>query len=351
MSKHHGSKKRILFITVALGIMLVGIIVVSIIVFRQRFKETKKLMATADYQTYDNYYVIITDNRDTDYWQSIYEGALEEAQRTNSYVELMGDNIEDDITKEDMIRIAINSDVSGIIIEADDSFRTINLLKEADKRGIPVVTVSEDNVESRRKSFIGVSGYNLGKVYGEEICNYVREKNMKKCDVMVLLDEKLANGTQSIISTAIREQVEAEDMSKRIAITNEAISTDKEYSAEEEIRDIFLGQKDIPDVIVCLSEKNTLCVEQTIVDYNKVGEVEIFGYYTSPTIENAIKKNIIRSTIVIDTRQMGRYSIAALNEYRESGYVSELYFIDVSLVNADVVSADSGEGGQSDEEE
>ena len=88
-----------------------------------------------------------------------------------------------------------------------------------------------------------------------------------------------------------------------------------------------------------------------LFDYNKVGEVEIFGYYTSPTIENAIKKNIIRSTIVIDTRQMGRYSIAALNEYRESGYVSELYFIDVSLVNADDVSADSGEGGQSDEEE
>jgi ribose transport system substrate-binding protein len=330
--------------------MLVGIIVASIIVFQKRFKETKKLMANAEYNTYDNYYVIITDNRDTDYWQSIYEGALEEAAKSNSYVELMGNNIEDDISKEDMIRIAINSDVSGIIIEADESYRTVNLLKEADAKGIPVVTVSEDNVETKRKSFIGVSGYNLGKVYGEEICKYVREKNMPKCNVMVLIDEDLANGTQSIISTAIREQVEDEDMSKRIEITNRAINNEKEYSAEEEIRDIFVGQDDIPDVIVCLSEKNTLCVEQTVVDYTKVGEVEIFGYYTSPTIENAIDKNIIRSTIVIDTKQMGRYSVAALDEYRESGYVSELYFIDVSLVTAEDVSADSGEGGQTDEE-
>jgi ribose transport system substrate-binding protein len=262
----------------------------------------------------------------------------------------MGNNIEDDISKEDMIRIAINSDVSGIIIEADESYRTVNLLKEADAKGIPVVTVSEDNVETKRKSFIGVSGYNLGKVYGEEICKYVREKGMPKCKVMVLIDEDLANGTQSIISTAIREQVEDEDMSKRIEITNRAINNEKEYSAEEEIRDIFVGQDDIPDVIVCLSEKNTLCVEQTVVDYTKVGEVEIFGYYTSPTIENAISKNIIRSTIVIDTKQMGRYSVAALDEYRQSGYVSELYFIDVSLVTADDVSADSEEGGQTDEE-
>ena len=349
MDKHRGSKKRILYITVALGIMLVGIVVASIIVFQQRFKETKKLMTNAEYNTYDNYYVIITDNRDTDYWQSIYEGALEEAAKSNSYVELMGNNIEDDISKEDMIRIAINSDVSGIIIEADESYRTVNLLKEADAKGIPVVTVSEDNVETKRKSFIGVSGYNLGKVYGEEICKYVREKGMPKCKVMVLIDEDLANGTQSIISTAIREQVEDEDMSKRIEITNRAINNEKEYSAEEEIRDIFVGQDDIPDVIVCLSEKNTLCVEQTVVDYTKVGEVEIFGYYTSPTIENAISKNIIRSTIVIDTKQMGRYSVAALDEYRQSGYVSELYFIDVSLVTADDVSADSEEGGQTDE--
>ena len=350
MDKHRGSKKRILYITVALGIMLVGIVVASIIVFQQRFKETKKLMTNAEYNTYDNYYVIITDNRDTDYWQSIYEGALEEAAKSNSYVELMGNNIEDDISKEDMIRIAINSDVSGIIIEADESYRTVNLLKEADAKGIPVVTVSEDNVETKRKSFIGVSGYNLGKVYGEEICKYVREKSMPKCKVMVLIDEDLANGTQSIISTAIREQVEDEDMSKRIEITNRAINNEKEYSAEEEIRDIFVGQDDIPDVIVCLSEKNTLCVEQTVVDYTKVGEVEIFGYYTSPTIENAISKNIIRSTIVIDTKQMGRYSVAALDEYRQSGYVSDLYFIDVSLVTADDVSADSEEGGQTDEE-
>ena len=72
MNKNRKSNRRlIMFITVALGIMLVGIIVVSIIYFQLRFRETRKLMATAEYSTYENYYVIITDNRDTDYWQSI----------------------------------------------------------------------------------------------------------------------------------------------------------------------------------------------------------------------------------------------------------------------------------------
>jgi ribose transport system substrate-binding protein len=238
--------------------------------------------------------------------------------------------------------------VDGIIIEADDSYRTLNLLKEAERNGIPVVTVSEDNVESHRKSYIGVSGYTLGKEYGDQICKYVREKKMAKCDVMVLIDEALSNGTQSIISTAIREKVDDEGMSEKIIINNKVISSNKDYAAEEEIRDIFVSQNDSPDVVVCLSEKNTLCVYQTVVDYNKVGEVEIFGYYTSPTIEAAIRKNVIRSTIVVNTEQMGRYSVSALNEYLESGYVSEIYLIDTSLVGADDLTPDSEEGGQDD---
>ncbi len=351
MEKNRSTNKRIiLYITALLGILLVGVIVVSVIFFRQRLKETKKLLATAEYETYDKYYVMITENKDTDYWKSIYEGALAEGKANGAYVELMGNNIEDDISKEDMIRIAINSNVDGIIIEPDDSYKTINLLKEAtDIYGIPVVTVSEDNVESHRKSYIGVSGYNLGKEYGELICDCVKEKQLKNCDVMVLIDQELSNGNQSMISTAIREKVDDEGLTGRVTINNKVVSSDKEYAAEEEIRDIFLSQTDIPDVIVCLSEKNTLCVYQTVVDYNKVGEVEIFGYYTSPLIESAIEKNVIRSTIVADTQQMGKYSVSALNEYLEIGYVSEIYLIDTSLVGGDDISSDSGEGGQDDD--
>lgn len=352
MEKNRSSNKRIiLYITALLGVMLVGVIVVSIIFFHRRFQETKQLLAAADYQTYQRYYVMITENKDTDYWKSIYEGALSEGSRSGVYVELMGNNIDDDISKEDMIKIAINSNVDGIIIEADDSYRTINLLKEAETQGIPVVTVSEDNVESHRKSYIGVSGYNLGKEYGDQICQFAREKNLKNCEVMVLIDKELSNGTQSIASTAIREKVEEEGLSDRITINNTVVSSDKEYAAEEEIRDIFVSQDKLPDVVVCLSEKNTLCVYQTVVDYNKVGEVEIFGYYTSPTIESAIEKKVIRSTIIADTDQMGRYSVSALNEYLDSGYVSEIYQIDTSLVGEDDLSSDSAEGGQDDAEE
>ena len=59
-----------------------------------------------------------------------------------------------------------------------------------------------------------------------------------------------------------------------------AIDDSTTFSVEESIRKIFL-EEDVPDIIICLNELNTTCVYQTVVDYNKVGEVRILGNYTS----------------------------------------------------------------------
>ena len=77
--------------------------------------------------------MIISDNSDTDYWKSIYRGAQEEAQSSDSYVELMGEDLDKNLTKNDLIRIAINSGVDGILIEGDDNANTQKLLLEAEK--------------------------------------------------------------------------------------------------------------------------------------------------------------------------------------------------------------------------
>ena len=48
---------------------------------------------------------------------------------------------------------------------------------------------------------------------------------------------------------------------------------------------------------------------------------------------------------------MGQYSVRALNEYKESGYVSEIYLIDTSLVTKESLHASQQEGGDDDDQE
>lgn len=341
-AKTNKGNRGILIATVALGVLLAFTVVFSIIFFYLRIRDTRNLLAGEESKIYDKYYVMITENSNTDFWKSVYSGACQEAERHNAYVELMGENLEVNLSKEDLLRIAINSNVDGIIIEGDDDKETLELLLQAKAANIPVVTVSDDNMESNRISYIGVSSYNMGKEYGNQLTQYVKNNVTEdKCDVLVLMDESFTTSSQSIILTAINEAIENANISDKVNIYSQVVSSGKDYAAEEEIRDIFVGENSHagPDVIICLSEKNTLCVYQTVVDYNKVGQVEIFGYYISPTIKSAIEKDIIKSTIVVDTKQMGRCSVEAMNEYMETGYVSGIYLIDAELVTKDNLNA------------
>ena len=343
--------KKILIVTVVLGIVLFIIVAFSIFFFYIGLRDSRDLMVSSEYSTYDNYYVIITNNRETDFWQSVYEGAVSEAVSSGSFVELFGDNLDEDLTKEELIRIAINSNVDGIIVEGDNNGKATKLLKTASDSGIPVITVAEDNFDIGRKSYIGVNSYNLGKEYGEQIFKVAEEKALPSCNVLVLMDDSIPDSSKSVLLTAMREFIDEKNDNNKINIESQVIVSSQDYAAEEEIRDIFVSQSELPDIIVCLSEKNTVCAYQTVVDYNKVGEVEIIGYYMNPTINSAIEKDIIRSSIVIDTYQMGQNSIKALNEYRESGYASEIYLVNTKLVSKETLSNETVEGGDDNDEE
>ena len=123
----------------------------------------------------------------------------------------------------------------------------------------------------------------------------------------------------------------------RITLEAKAINADGPFAAEESIRNVFMTESTTPDIIICLNELNTTCVYQTVVDRNLVGKINIIGYYNSQTILKGVERNVIYSTISVDTEQMGSLCVEALNEYIGSGYVSEYYSVDTNLITADNV--------------
>jgi len=329
---------------------MVVLVLCSMLYFRYKIHESSELVDSLEYNTYDNYYVMITDNSKNVFWQSVYRGAQQEAQRNGAYVEMFGENLSVDYNKEQLMKIAINAKVDGIIVEADESELMEERIRQAHEAGIPVVTALYDNSESLRQSYVGVNSYDLGSEYGIQICEMVKRKQEGNYSVLVLLDKEKTDSSQNILLGAIREMIQIQGMDYKISVNTAHIASDSMFAAEESIRDIFMAEEDLPDIIVCLNERNTTCVYQTVVDYNKVGQVDIVGYYASDTILSAIEKEIIYSTISIDTQQMGTYCVEALNEYTESGHVSDYYGVDVSLINAKSLAA-SGEGGEDEETE
>lgn len=287
----------------------------------------------ADETVYDKYYVMITEDRKDSFWQSVYQGAYEEGSLRNIYVDMLGDNLSQDYSREDLMNIAISSDVDGIIVAADESEQMSELINEAAAKGIPVVTLYGDNTHSDRCSFVGVGGYNLGSEYGGQVLRIIKESEAKpKTKVTVLVNAYALDSGQNIICSGIQDTLDkAKEEGKEIEMKLVSVDDTNAFSVEESIRDIFM-EEELPDIIICLNELNTTCVYQAVVDYNKVGEVSILGYYDSETIIHAIDRNVIYATVSIDTGQMGRYCVDALSEYHELGYTSQYFTADIELI-------------------
>ena len=96
----------------------------------------------------------------------------------------------------------------------------------------------------------------------------------------------------------------------------------------------MLDEENLPDILICLNAVDTRCAYQAAVDYNKVGIVEILGYYDSEAILTAVDKRIIYSTISVDGVQMGIQCIEALKEYEETGYVNGYLPVNTKLIDA-----------------
>ncbi len=307
------------------------------------FSSTVKGRSENSRETYDNYYVLITPDRKTDFWKSVYEGAYEFGKSQNIMVEMLGDNLSDDYSTSQLIEIAIASKVDGIIVYADETEETAELIDKASLNGIPVVTVYGDNSSAERICFVGTGSYNLGREYGKQIINIAKENESlnttvsthmnDKLNVAVLMDTSSDSWNQDLIWSGIQNAVTGDNKTEtQINISMVSVDNRNNFTSEESIRDIF-KKDEIPNVIVCLNEMNTASVYKAVVDYNCVGSTNILGYFVSDSILKGISRKVIYSTMSVDTKQMGASCVKALKEYTEYGNTSQFYMVDNTIID------------------
>jgi ribose transport system substrate-binding protein len=314
-----------------MGLFLVIVVIVtgvSVLYFRNVLEVSSK-GETVDYKHYSKQYAFIAEDQSDLFWESVYDSAKEQGEESNIYVEQLGKNLPVNYSKSQLLEIAINSQVDGVIIQGDDSENLLQLINEAEEKGIPVVTVLSDCNNSNRQSFVGVNNYHIGQVYGEQV---LQIGATDKANVLVLMNADTKDTGQNIIYTGIQDTIQGAANSDNFNLNILAINSDSPFGTEESIRDVFMKEDAVPDIMICLDEVSTTSAYQAVVDFNKVGEVNIIGSYTTDTILNAVSRDIINSTISIDSKQLGGYCVDALAEYENTGHVSEYISVDIKLI-------------------
>ncbi|MBQ1292742.1 MAG: substrate-binding domain-containing protein [Clostridiales bacterium] len=286
-----------------------------------------------EFTEYPRLYAYIAEDPDSQLSNRIYKEIAEYAVENDCYVEMTGQNLSTSYSKADRMNIAISSKVDGIILEGDDSKETADLIDKATANGIPVVTVLSDCQTSSRKSFVGLNNFSLGSEYGEELAT-IGEMNKKyPLNALILLDGDDGN-SDDIIHAAIQQSVTG----RLIKLTSAVVDTSSPFTSEESVMNILDGLATIPDVIICLNDRTTESAIQCIVEKNLVGKTTILGYYDSDTILKAIDRGSVYATFAIETKTVAKQCVNALNEYNNTGFVSEYNPANYILINRQNVS-------------
>ena len=331
---------NLVLICILTGALSVCLIITSFVYYRKQIVESSNLLDNYSRENYEKHYVMITSNSGLSFWQNVYTQAKERARQQGAYLELLGTNLDVEYDEKNLMKIAIQSKVDGIILEASDDEEMVNLIREAAEQHIPVVTVLGDCHGSKRISFVGTGGYDLGQEYGELVCKVLQEeKERADYKIVVLMNENSYDSRQNLVYSAIQETIsEKYDGKSKISVKAQRINNKTAFAAEEVVRNLFISEDASPDIVICLDETYTTCAYQAAIDYNKVGVVKILGYYQSDTILNGIDTDVIHATLTINTGQMGKSCIDALEEYAKTGYVSDYIAIETTLIHKNNVS-------------
>jgi ABC-type sugar transport system, periplasmic component len=258
------------------------------------------------------HFVVISQNTNDTFWQSVKKGAARAGQEFNVAVEFSGPVIASESEELQSLDIAIDSNVDGIAIDAPAKSQFTTLINKAISKGIAVATIESDDRASRRSVYIGPNSYQAGV----EAAMLVSQASLGKARVAMILGGNYAQTSDYSHDKILNGFRETLGQSTGIRIETVITPNAGFFAAEQTIHDILENYPNI-DTVVCTSSDDTLQVVHVLIDLNKLGSVRVIGYNDTDQIRQYIKKDDIYGAVVENPEETGYRSIQWLTKNKE----------------------------------
>lgn len=314
----------------AIFILTLLVICASIILVWLQREEIKPYISKPRYHFY-----FIAQNSVDPFWNEVMKGAEKSAKERNVVVEFNVPRFNNPEEERKIMDIAVTSKVDGIITHVPNGMGFTAFIDKAYDLGIPVVTLENDDSESKRYAFVGTNSFELGK----EAARLLIEATGGKANIAVISNSDLEqdsiehnlkmNGFLSILKNYPDLNI-VDIYTSRMGI----------LSAEEITQNIIESKENI-NAIFAFSSADTLGSAQLIVDRNKVGSIILVGYGNSEEIIRYIDKEIIYGTIASDPYKMGYESVSALVDVKDRNSVPAFIDTEVKIITKKMLKDDT----------
>lgn len=258
------------------------------------------------------HFVVIAQNTNDTFWQSVKQGAARAGQKLNVAVEFSGPVIASESEELQSLGIAIDSNVDGIAIDAPAKSQFTALINKAIAKGIAVATIESDNSNSKRSVYIGPDSYKAGV----ESAKLVSQASLGKARVAILLGGNYKQTDDYAYNSILDGFRQTLLQSTGIRIEAVTASSEGYFAAEQTINDILRDYPDV-DTIVCTSADDTIQVVKVLIDRNKLSSVRVIGYNDTSQIRQYIKNGALYGVVVENPTETGYQSIQWLTENKE----------------------------------
>lgn len=315
--------------TIVLNVFILALLLIAaglvlyVYVFGQR-------MENADYsepQELKYHFGFVRQSGDNPYWNMVYEGALQQAEKEGVLVEAIGENLSEEYGITDRMNMAIAENVDGIMGIPDGSDKLSILFAKAVSNNIPVITLMEDEESALRSGYVGINSYEQGQAYGMLIGKISEQKKVSK---VVLTNTR--NQSSAVIYSSLVEYLNENGLSDQVEIIVKDISSSNIFNNKRDLQ-LLLDSKDMPDVIICTDYFLTISACQTLVDKNLVGRVDVLGSYVSPGLIDYIKKGTLYGTVAVNPYEIGKNAIIELVELKEAGRTNDFMTFEMMVID------------------
>lgn len=321
-------KKLYKFILPILFLALLGTIIYSINFSRNIdnniLGEGNGLVTTQKLPLY--HFFAILQNSDEPYQKDLVRGLTESAKANNIALEINYTNSPNDYN--DTIRLlntAIISNVDGIITQGYNTPEFDALIHETESENIPLVSLAASVPQSTKAAYVGTNGFELGYTEGKLVAKATKGK-AKVAMVLEGIDSSYGN-------VKIEGFKDATKSNKGIEIATIKVSEPGVLGALNITQEILTKFPEV-NAIVCTSAKDTIGVAQLVVDFNRVGDIAIIGFDSSPDILKYIQKGIVYGTIVPNAYLTGTKSMKFLLDVQKNGRASSYISTDSTVITS-----------------
>lgn len=299
------------------AVFLVLLFISARLMFGNRFLPSEQPNERGD-KSYQFAFFLPTSNNA--FFAGIEEGALQAAKDMECAV------IFHTLAPEDLsFEMAPYAGSNGVaVFSYEKSERMLRGLERILTKGMPVVQIENEVVNSPKTVLIGTNSYDSGK----SIAKIAMTSDKRDLHVALIYSDKNPSlkADANLVEIGMRSI-----LGRRLAQLHIERTTFNPIDAEGVIYDL-LRKAPATDIIALTDSNDTLVAVQAIIDLNLVGTVQIIGFGDDREITDYIEKGVVLGTIVRNPFEIGYRSVAALREICANGNTSAYVNTGVNVI-------------------